>query len=343
MINQRVAFRYLRKAGILKPPPAMMDQAWTWVQAQVAADILTDAERELSSGYLSEDKKELLKTRTNEMKKFLLPRVRVKEVKEVRQKMPIDLTGWEYSSRIRSAEGAVDRIKEKMPFYTLVFTRRVLAKGSANAYWDGTRHVLTVRYPQRQFGILAYGEYFDQGLKLLLDQIHPSLRHEMQHLAQTVLLLAFAPEKADVEENRLDYGKTPALPGLPSSSIMTPQFMQEMERLSKKNQRKYKQLLQEVQGLLGTGHTNISQLHTLDDVEFYTRLSDEIDKFNKEYGSVADPARRKSVFKAWVGASAPSRSPFGRSSGASETFSVWKSHAKDKWKKAVKEMAKAVL
>ena len=341
LLIERVTFRYLKEAGVLKPPPAMMTRAWKWVQAQVAADLLADAKDELASPYLSEDKKQTLQTRTRELQQMLIPRIRVKHVKEVRQKMPVDLAGWGYLPRIKSGEGALERIKEQMPFYTLVLTQRTLLGGRANAYWDEKNHVLTVRYPERQFGVLAYGEYYDKGLEMLFGKIAPDLRHEMQHVAQTILTLAFS--SVDREKERIDLGKTPPMPGLPSSSIMTPKFMQEMQGLSQRNQRKYKSLLQQVQNLIGEGRSSVGLLHTLDDVEFYTRLGDEIDKFNREYSGTTDPERRKSLLKNWVGAAPPSRSPFGRSSTSSETFAIWKSYAKDKWKKAVKEMAKAVL
>jgi len=201
---------------------------------------------------------------------------------------------------------------------------------------------LTVRYKDRDVGPMAIMDYLAHGLERLFTEVGRILRHEFVHLTQTLLVYAFGQEGAkQFIEDRKDLGQTPGMPGLPSSSITTPAFLQELSRLSQKDRRKYKELLDKI----ADRGVALDKIHTLDDVEFYSRLSDQVDEFNAKHRDLRDPERRKDVFKNWVGAETPKGRMFSLlyAPQVSDVFATWKRHAPEKWKKAVKEMAKAVL
>lgn len=339
---QRVAARYIRQAGLVKPPPAMLQAAQDWVESQIISGLLWEAQQELKDPYTYHEPGEIEK-RIRYLESMISTRVRPKKLKNVRKKMPLNLDGWPYKKQVLEHSLALTRIQREMPEYNLRLTQDPLMGGGAAAYWDSDNKTLAMHYVFNM-GAMGLFKMFATSLAKLLDKVETSLRHEMVHLTQSLLIWAFGDPKL---EERLDLGGTQPMPGLPSSVSMTPEFMQELTSLTKREQRKYKKLVEKVEAHLGWGGETI---HRLDDVEFYSRLSDEVRNFNAKYRDLHDPADRKSAFVRWVAGTSRLKKKRGLGrptlrppSGASDTFVVWRSHAPGKWKKAVKEMAKAVL
>ena len=80
------------------------------------------------------------------------------------------------------------------------------------------------------------------------------------------------------------------------------------------------------------------EFHSLDDVEFYTDLADEITEFEMKWKSSLIEFTKDEFFKVFVGMGDKEYSLL-----VSHFFKALKGHARGKWKKAVKELAKAVL
>jgi len=133
------------------------------------------------------------------------------------------------------------------------------------------------------------------------------IEHELVHWAQSYLNIALWIKGF----------------GRPSKKIQTPEYEQHMKvpaQLSRK---------------LGEMGLEEGAIHDLDDVEFYTELGDAYDHF---LGLIKEPAlagiSTAEVLKRYVGFKGKPQNLF---------FQRLKSGAPDKWKKAVKEITKAVL
>ena len=139
------------------------------------------------------------------------------------------------------------------------------------------------------------------------EEIKPSvIRHELQHMTQTLLgpLL-----------------EVKGLVGLPSKAIRTPQWKQPDGLSSWEN----------------AGHAqsepSVLEKYLLDDEEFYTLLTDAIEKAEADM-SHATPAAQKEFLLEKLGLS-------GAPSKMGKLFLVWKKHAPGKYRKAVSEFYRA--
>ena len=147
-----------------------------------------------------------------------------------------------------------------------------------------------------------------------LESLGETIDHEMRHLAQSVLSWV--------------RGKEDQHAGLPSKNL----------HLDKAEEDK----------LPRDPHSPSYPAHALRDVEFYTRLGDEVKKFLRTLKDFP-PYTRRWALRVWVdlppGKSPidPSEDKFGlRRIAPSDFFKMLKQHQPQKWRKAVKEFEKAV-
>jgi len=333
------------------------------------------------------------------LKKYVRPGVKpVAEGDSVTKKFKINTKGWRYGEK--ELERRVQVIIEKQQQETrdtIEFMQERLDEGKAKPGkedqlkevierlqkdmkegkgWDEITVELTTK------SIKGARAYWQEGSRLLLivlpynaqpyqlDDLSRTLRHELQHFGQSYLAYTIGIEPWERHKRH----KTP---GFPSRKIQTPEYRQhygpEHPGFQKDNPE-----VKQLQRRLRDQGLSLRQidLHALDDVEFYTRLADAIDAFNKnvkyaerdaeqhrknykEWGeeNVRKPLDMNMAIKFFTGAVKmpytldndfqEKMKPYGggvRMSHftTSRFFSALKSHAPGKWRKAVSELVKAV-
>lgn len=274
---------------------------------------------------------------------------------QITRQFPVDITGWRYEALaaqmpilqarnikffIEKANKALAKpnldsdILEDMLDVQKVFQKRLtdlieygkhpwssvqvrltynLGVERASAYWQEATRTVAIEVP------LAVSVWDLEG-KLL-----QSLRHELQHFAQSYLTAA------------LDRTSVPTMrkpgPGMPSRHVMTPQFRQESP----------------------SPGMNPGRVHALDDVEFHTRLADAIteakamlvhhnDRKQDYYKRNLTAEERRAYLGAFIGVM-PKGGDMAeevRYQPGNTFFLAIKKFAPGKWKKAVSELVKAV-
>lgn len=284
----------------------------------------------------------------------------------VHKEFPVNLTGWRYGdiqSRVlekskADARGVLTTLeshREQMPdIYEMVRRQSETGEG----FYD-TIHVILKVEPIR--GAKAYWQPMTRQLVIALpqgadpadlDDLSETLRHELQHFAQSYLSVAMGGT-----------GHTPET-GLPSRKVRTPDFRQQMSPTHpsyRKDDPEVQRVLQKWRGQ-GLDPARID-FHSLDDMEFHTRLADDIARFEKAWGRVKTGGRDKNVaIKLFTGAiRQPQQHDYRNTEGwytatqalGGYDFTKWfepspfflalKKHAPGKWRKAVSELSAAVL
>lgn len=326
-----IAREFGRVAGIVQPPPAMVDDIVQWAEAQMAAHRAWHAEEDLveSRGYLqraldqaaeAREKGNLEYAKEREeraqwfrdgiakeekhLERFIqeaksYPRVRIKKWNRIKRKFKADLRGWKYLPLLKKADPSWKRMADVTYGVITVELVRGKLSGKADAYWKPSS--ATIR--------ITTGAI-----------LHQIVQHEMVHWAQDYLSLALHQT-----------GKTEVEFGKPSKGIRDEDVSQQVtHRKTTEN----KQLIDE----LGKKGIKRVEIHDLDDVEFYTGLLNAVNRW-PEYISTkrAERVGPDTMFKIYVGAIED------ESIHPSRFFVTLKRHSRSKWQKAVKELAKAVL
>jgi len=323
-LSLRVACRYLY-GGLVKLPPKVLETIDTWMTETVVGDLLYELEENSQGASSNAIQREI----TN---KYHVPPRKMDNVEGDRFKL--DLTGWEYLPGIQSHAGASQRIQKNIPSYRVLLRRRKIVSRYEGG-WDQNQKVMVLEIPTISS---------PKRLEHVLKRVRAVLRHEMVHMVQTILGFAFGKDgTSNFLAGRLDRGHTPQSPGLPPSSAMTPEFMQELNKLNKQDQVKYRHLIKKIDPSW-FGQKN--RIYTLDDAEFYSLLSDEVEIFKDKFRKIGDPTKKIEAIRQWVDATprgilSPVKDWLGI--GSSQVFKTWKKSAPEKWKKAVREFYKAVL
>jgi hypothetical protein len=217
--------------------------------------------------------------------------------------------------------------------------------------WSDRNNILVLRAP-----------FWSDPAKLATfdsDVIGETLRHELIHVVQTTMSGIVGGKKDPRDKQGKRIGSV-ARPGMPSKRIMTPRIAQ----FSGGDSKEFSATRDALKGMqFDPEHVS----HGLDDIEFYTALSDSISRLKPHLAGLNSKEKRK-VIGLYTGAiKSPRIRPFDRKAwekfdprkkiytlmypGASRRkpfkvpnpyFMVWKRHAKGKWRKAVKELAKAL-
>ena len=300
---------------------------------------------------------------------------------DITQVVPVDLAGWKYwtpevekrfSDRIRAEAAAMLADVETGqqheglsgtpdPKMVAMFDRMNAALRRRIETGKSDWQTITVRL-SRTGGDKFAGMWQENGHLLTLvapggfqpyfrERLLQTLRHELQHFAQSYL--------AHLTNSMFKDWK----PGLPGKGLRTPDYSQMMDPKHPsapmaspafKEQQKavYRKLQQ--QGIDPRG----VNFHSLDDIEFYTRLADEVDNFNRLWKQVEKPGDKKVAIRLFTGATPyPSTHArdwheqaealggyyFIRGFEPARFFLSLKQHARPKWQKAVAEFIKAVL
>lgn len=321
-LAQRIARRYLY-GGLVKLPPKVLDEVTRWATETVVGDLLARIDRAENDALY----RKITKKYGNVTPQLL--------GKSAGERFKLDLGGWAYLPNIKSHAGALQRIQKAMPYFiVLAQPHKMFSRHKGG--WDQYQKALVLGVPL----IAPLPSSFER-LERTLDWVQDVIRHEIVHMAQTILGIAFGQEGATLFlAHRLDRGQTAPGPGLPSSNIMTPEFMQELNSLDKKDRVKYRHLVKSIK----PGWFSRRKIYTLDDAEFYSLLSDDIRLFNSKHKNTPHDAKTQAL-RQWVGAQ-PNKKLFNfdwLNPRISELFTRWKKEAPSKWKKAVKEFYKAVV
>ena len=294
------------------------------------------------------------------LKGYTMPGVQaVAEGEEAIKKFPVDLSYWRYEDEVKKRieqqithwqdklpENAPDNVREiieEMIEHSAwkQITVKVSTEGirQARASWHPTKRTLWVKIPY-------------EASPWTLKGLGGSVRHELQHMAQTLM-----GESLDMPGvwKELQLERRLPRPGMPSRHIMTPEFLQRSD--SKALMRRLKSL--------GVNPKNVD-IHALDDIEFYTRLADAIDWFKRMEARHNPGQHKRTMIKLYTAAIPyPGMHGWGnrrfRNTGEwaeameelggydivkhyepSSFFKTLKKLAVPKWKKAVGEFVKAV-
>lgn len=332
------------------------------VQATItrARELLTARQGERSS--VSAVEEEIAR-----VQKLVRPGAKPMKGDEVVRVFPLDLVGWRYwtpemqkrfEERARAeAQKLLDTIEEAhgkgtMPpdFYETMTTElrkriedprsewdsikvKLIRKGTNFlGVWEPARHTLSLVAP--------YGTYGH-----LLDQLHDTVRHELQHFAQSYL--------AHMVDAMFKEWK----PGLPTKLLRTLDYQQQYGPKHPSFDPNSPAMRKVYQKLKGQGiDPRGVDFHSLDDVEFYTRLADAVAGFKRAW-SRAPRGDIKTAIRLYTGAT-PMPSSHDRDwyekvqALGGYDFTQWfepdrfflalHKRALPKWKKAVAEFVKAV-
>ena len=292
----RVASRYL-EAGLIKPPPAMVEDIFQWASACVALTVLKRGE-----GQYIQDKEEWV--RIAERGRAFDPKPIDRYT--VSRSFDVDLTGWPYDAE------KFRRVLERKTYWrTINVSINPMAKASQ---WREELGTITLAI------IHPTDDYIRSGM---LDALHDTVYHELQHMTQSFMSLAVFDKK--LERNSIHRTQ----PGLPRPDDRTPQFIQGW-RGSRPH-------------LSPAGKERQNTLHHLDDVEFHTDLRGEISMYLRSLQRAKlTPERRQAFFNAYThrpGAAWASWMPL----QPSEFLVNLKEHAPRKYVEAMREFAAAVL
>ncbi len=271
----------------------------------------------------------------------------------IKQKVKVSMVGSTVASeqfviRRREFPSLKGMPKSKMPLSKI--TVELLKDFPGAGGFDENQALLVLRMP---------GFYDTKGISKSFDKsgTGETLRHELIHIAQTLMSGAIGGEQ-DVRVAGKVVRRV-ARPGMPSKRIMTPGVVQfgksgaEFEKTRKELER------------LGLNPDLVT--HSLDDIEFYTALTDAMGYLKKFPLDDFNRAEKSKVVGIFVGSlKAPNTRPFDRKAWArfdprkkifdlmhpganrreplkpNASFMIWKRHAPGKWRKAVKELSKAL-
>jgi len=230
-------------------------------------------------------------------------------------KFKLDLSGWKYLPNPREAE---KHIKDEEGWDVVKVVLDFKGSQTKGGYWSLKERTLDV-----EIGAGATSHYirtpeqartvslFETGIT----QITGTCRHEVQHIGQDALRLA-----KGLSEDA----------GLPGRTLRNPDFTPEGRKLH-----------------VPEGDAPSGKVHPLRDVEFHTRIQDEIEKFSRfvRKGVVAK-AKIKEALHIWVGASPENemKDPDGKVIMTTQQFFYsLRKYEKGKWQKAVDEFRKGLM
>jgi len=314
----------MRTAGIIQPPPAMVDEMSRWSKAKIGVNKVLDAQgviqnlqmlidanrqrkdeggdeesRKQSERWMSEyvedieRQKERIKRWIPHIKSYPGVRIDRKKWRRTSKKFKADLKGWRYLPRVKQATPERRQYADKLFGVVTVELVEGDIQGNAKAYWKSGSSVLRISVGMN-------------------DDLHDIFKHELRHWAQSYMNVII--------------GKNEAF-GRPSRKIRTPDINQWARG--------------EAARILKNHGIKPDEFHSLDDVEFYTDLADAIIDFEKKAKHVVslepDFPDERAFFDEFVG--------MGRHGDEymNHFFKALKRHSRGKWQKAVKELAKAVL
>lgn len=222
--------------------------------------------------------------------------------------VPIDastLAGWRYADRLPDSATVSDRLRDVgMPSFKVEL--HFQPRQTVGGMWNRTDRILEVDVPVYQGSVYPTSV---AGFRAGMDRIRGTIRHEVQHVGQDVLKAVLGLQ---------EYG------GLPPRNIRDQRY--------------------DPSGMRPGMPVRLRQEHALRDVEFHTRLQDEIDDFVAMSRRITPNIRSRAV-KAWTGLGpVVKQSEIGLFGGirTREFFSELKASQRAKWMRAVSEFVAGV-
>ena len=278
---------------------------------------------------------------------------------------PVDTTGWRYEAGIKDRIEA--RIRAELePMITILrqqdndVARDILK--DFEGHWRNARHSYGMVHVDAQ-GFVPKGgaatwqargawltvrmpDYYTEDTLLNLER---AVQHELRHFAQSYLshMTGHLDKAMGVLDKRIPQ------PGMPSRHIMTPEVLQHHNSEHWQGRAMPAEVARGMQHLRQQG-IYPSEVHSLDDIEFYTDLADAVDDFRKmmRWHPEWTPANLRTAIKLYTFEMLPPRDtadwePYGgwkMFSGVqgNKYFIALRKHAMPKWRKAVGEFIKAV-
>jgi hypothetical protein len=306
-----------KQGGILGYPPEMYAEIEGWIEG-----VQNATRKEFLKSRVEELREDLEDEEDPEETRVLREQIRnlEKRVQEIKvpdgaepgfqsREFDTNLKGWKYDDKSEAATKALPKIKVR--FDPEPRHRRP-------GTWDEDTNTLDVS-------------------KVRFHDWRQTLKHELRHLSQTLLSKATGQDQRKKQDQGVQ--KSNPAPGMPSRHMMDRDVQQ------KYRDRNLPAAAREVQQRLkGMGIGDV-ELHALDDLEFYTRLADSVQEFQKRQREAKwDEPQTRQALGVFTGAVDPKKAaPAVRRvvDRPDETFEVWKKHNREKWKKGAKELVKA--
>jgi len=315
-------------AGLPEAPPATVEYIYRWANAQMAAhrawhqnDVVNATKIDIKKH--EQGLKEAHENNDEEQIDYEIERLETFREHLKHDEDRLEELIQETKSFPRVKVKKWNRVARKFKMDTRGWKYQSLLKGAdqkrldyANNLWG----VITVELVRGnlQTKSNAYWKPSTASLKIQAgSRLKKAIKHELIHWAQSYLNIALWIK---------DFGR-------PSKEIQTPEIQQHPSDSLKRQLKK--------RGI------KPDEFHGLDDIEFYTDLIDEVDHFTRldeSWGRTEHFPTRLDLFKVFVGDKEPPTriGPRGKKM-VSGYFLALKKHAVGKWKKAVKELAKAVI
>lgn len=190
----------------------------------------------------------------------------------------------------------VEQLKAKgreMAFDDVTVLLTLDRNAAARASWTRQKRLVTIYYPHRRMGF--------RGIQSQMDDLVKSVRHELQHMTQTLLQKSLGVMSA----------------GLPGADARTPDFKQWMKNpedwfsgappFYREERGKAMQMLRDegaidpsIRGRRIRTKPQKVDFHALDDIEFFTRLQDSIDEAQRAVGGLSGDTRNNAI-DIWTG------------------------------------------
>jgi len=312
------------------------------------------------------------------LRPFLHAGVEAMSGDSVSRDFPINLKGWKYGED-ELQEKAVQRYREQQSrLYDTLTKKKVLDEEAAAFAREYAENILenlktnagvwkSIKVKLTTVSSKGYSAFWQKGQRLILiilpygtkpyelETLGETLYHELQHFAQDYLDYVLNGEFRVTEPDE-------QLPGHPSKKIMTPEYKQwhDPKHPSYKSDNPDTVMLQKKLREQGIDPRFIN-LHDLDDMEFYTVLSNAINDFRRIWARVKGKGDLSTAIKLFTAAI-----PY-PDSGSSVDTPVWhkqmealggydfvqnfkpyrffktlRKHAPGKYRKALSEFVKAV-
>jgi len=338
-LSKRVASKFF--GSTLEVPSEMFDEMTRWVSSKIAADRYAyalesfekkqewikeieddlrkypDDDHSSSMRYLEryQRESEILERELSETMTVAksYPSIRLRSWTKAKRVFRIDLSGLSYAKKLSKNE--IQRGLDVFPSVTLVLANKSRKSGKAVGVWRETSSTINLTLSSKK------------GWRTIL-------RHELQHFVQSFMNQAL----------RIDHFGLPSERNIGLSQnhhsfrdvekgMLFPGYEKIKKMLGVKSLAELRPYLEGLSSDLKSKGVTVKDFHDLDDVEFYTELGDSINKFEREYSGLSREYRSEAL-KRYVGFSGTPESPF---------FEVLFRGSRGKWKKAVKEITKAVL
>lgn len=270
-----------KRSGLFEPPLIMVHEIHTWLESCLAQDLVSDL---LGN---EKDLQDWKKERIKKLEKFYLSSVKSKAYgnRNYEKTFSTKINGWKYEKKFSQEKWK--EVLSRRPSVSVsltAFEHRENHKDSITGGWIEKRNLIRLAYTRGESGLQKEDRAFWGWFKKFSQKLFLVIRHELQHLGQVILQDVLGQERSTKDE---DIRK--ALAGLPSKAIATPEFLQHFSQLTIPQRedllKKFKRLATLMQGRSFWDENRDLEVifHSLDDVEFYSKLTDEVQKFGESF------------------------------------------------------------